>query len=131
MAPGTEAPASLRGVRLVAAARVGFGLVMLAKPDGLARAFGLGTTPGTAILARGIGARDVASGLQVLTTTPTPAAARRFLQGRALVDLLEIGAFAAAARGGRRHWSGLVVPVSAVLSGLGQLRLAQRLGGDT
>jgi hypothetical protein len=124
-------PASTAGlgpVKLVAGIRAGFGALMLARPEPVMKLFALEATPGTTILARGIGARDLASGLQVLTTPATPIGGRRFLQGRALIDLLEITAFAAAARRGRRHWSGLAVPVSAVVSALAQLHLARRVG---
>jgi hypothetical protein len=125
MPPST---AGLGPVRLVAGIRAGFGALMLTRPEPIMKLFALEATPGNTILARGIGARDLASGLQVLTTPATPIGGRRFLQGRALIDLLEIGAFAAAARGGRRHWTGLAVPVSAVVSAMAQLRLARRLG---
>jgi len=118
-------------VKGIAAVRAAFGIVMVSRPQAVMRVFGITSSPEVAILARGIGARDLAGALQLLAGPVTEDEARRFLRGRAAVDLFEIGAFLAAARRGRRHWSTIAVPLMAVGSALFQTRLAARLpGGD-
>jgi len=117
----------VRNVKLIAAARGGFGMLMVSRPGVVLRLFGIPNSPSVEILARGIGSRDVVSSLRFLTTQPSVVEGRRYLYGQSLADLLELGAFVGAWRRGRRHWSGIAVPVMSVASAIGQARLASQL----
>lgn len=117
----------MRNVKLIAAGRAGFGVVMLFRPGAILRMFGIPRSPSVEILARGIGSRDLVSSFRFLAGEASVGEARRYLYGQSLADLLELGAFVEAWRSGRRHWSGVAVPVMSVASAVAQARLASRL----
>jgi hypothetical protein len=117
----------VRIVKLIAAIRAGFGLVMLLRPSIVLRIFGIARTPSVDILARGIGSRDVVSSVRLLSGDVSRSEGRRYLYGQSAADLLELAAFVEAWRSGRRHWSGVAVPVMSVASAVGQFRLARQI----
>jgi hypothetical protein len=81
--------------------RIVLGTALVAAP-GLAARVWIGDqadTPGAKVLARALGARDVALGLGVLLAMKNNAPVRGWLEGAALADAVDFGATAAAGSG--------------------------------
>jgi hypothetical protein len=79
-------PASI--ARAIAAGRVGFGVALVAAPGLLARGWvgSDGGRPGSKVLATGLGARDIALAVGVLTNLSKGAAARPWVAASAAAD---------------------------------------------
>ena len=75
--------------KVIAAGRIGFGVVLVAAPGALARRWvgADGETAGAQVMATGLGARDLALGGGVLTSLANGTGARPWLVGSAAADL--------------------------------------------
>lgn len=111
-----------RQAQALAAGRIAFGLVLFLAPSRATSAW-LGADaqrPGTAMVARGLGARDVALGIGLLTALGRPdGEATRWVEAAIVGDVADAAASVLGGRVSMRRLLGVVAAGSAAAAGIG------------